>query len=201
MKLLRSSAQHIFWLGRYLMRMQYMCQHLPFEDDAQAQRIAHVFCLPAYDAASLNALLFNPEQGYSMQSHLQMARDNILELRGILTAKGYAELNAHIQNAMQNPTTQMCNVVIHCMTILENELADVFLFFSLGIKLENLDAALRTESPVMEAVADLQRILQQLATFAPSHLLDALMMIETEQNLTQFYQFSSQLDEQFEACA
>lgn len=199
MTLLRSNAQHIFWLGRYLMRMQFMCQYLPFQEDAVAIEIAHAFSLPAYDAASLNHLLFNAEQPYSLIAQMQLARDNVLELRGILTAKTYAQLNLHIKNAMLNPTTQMCQVVAQCMQIFEAEKAILAMFFNLGIHLEQLDASLRMSTDNAQIILALQTILQQLAPFASNGLLDTLQVLSVEQSFNQFYQFSSQLQEQFEA--
>ena len=71
MILLSSNANNIFWLGRYLTRIQYFCNKLPFTDDQKAIDFSHAFCLPAYDAASLNTLALDPEQQFSLMSQLQ----------------------------------------------------------------------------------------------------------------------------------
>ncbi|NEU34916.1 alpha-E domain-containing protein, partial [bacterium LRH843] len=54
MILLSTNAENIFWLGRYLTRTQYLCAQFPFTQDQPAMDYAHAFCLPAFDACSLN---------------------------------------------------------------------------------------------------------------------------------------------------
>lgn len=130
MILLNSNAQHIFWLGRYLTRIQYTCSQFPFVEDQEALQYAHAFCLPAFDASSLNALLLDAEQPSSFHQQFQYAKDNIQDLRGILSAKTYAELNQLIKNAHAN-ASYICDVAADCHDVIEAESADVFLFFSL----------------------------------------------------------------------
>lgn len=90
MVLLNTNAQHIFWLGRYLSRTQFLCSHFPFLDDEAAVAYAHAFCLPAFDASSLNELVLDSTQPTSFTQQFQVAKDNIQELRGVLSGKAYS---------------------------------------------------------------------------------------------------------------
>ena len=104
MILLTSNAQNIFWLGRYLARVQYACSQFPFTDDDRAVEYAHAFYLPVFDAASLNVLLQDETQEASFQQQFQCAKNNIHDLRGVLSASSFAELNQLIGQAEQNRT-------------------------------------------------------------------------------------------------
>jgi len=117
MILLNSNAEHIFWLGRYLTRTQYLCSIFPFQEDEAARDYAHAFCLPAFDASSLNELVLDPQQSSSFISQFQYAQNNILDLRGVLSAQGYAELNKLIQNASEN-AGYICDVAADCHEVL-----------------------------------------------------------------------------------
>ena len=48
MILLNTSAENIFWLGRYISRIQYLCHQFPFKKDDQAIQYAQAFCWPAF---------------------------------------------------------------------------------------------------------------------------------------------------------
>ena len=142
MILLNSNAQHIFWLGRYLTRIQYLCSQFPFHNNQSALQYAHAFCLPAFDASSLNSLLLDAEQPSSFTQQFQHAKDNVQDLRGVFSAKAYAELNQLIKNATEN-SAYICDVAGECQDVLEAESEFIFLFFSLGKNIEQLDRQLR----------------------------------------------------------
>ncbi len=86
MILLRSSAQHVYWLGRYLYRIQYVTNQLPFTDDRQAADFAYALCLQIDSADNLNQFMLDKQQPFSLLNQLEIARDNIHELRGLLSA-------------------------------------------------------------------------------------------------------------------
>ena len=137
MLLLSSSAQHIYWLGRYLFRIEYMASHLPFCDDEQAADFAQALCLHIDDAENLNNFMLDHQQPYSLLSQLEIARDNMQALRGLLSSETYAELTHLIKNVVSDvPTIQ--NIVKECCAILKTEREDIALFFHSFSKLQIL---------------------------------------------------------------
>ena len=199
MILLCSNAQHIYWLGRYLMRVNFFCSRVPFTQDQDAIEFSHAFCLPAYDAASLNELALDPEQPYSFAKQFSYARDNIYELRSVLAAKAYSELNVLIKNASEQPG-YICDIVHECNDILEAETdRDILLFFSLGQKVELLDSVLRFKQDPTAAMAQLDGIINALRNYGWTSLEDAWLQFKQEPNLISFYHFHDQLQLMFEA--
>ena len=197
MLLLNSNAQHIFWLGRYLSRTQFLCAHFPFLEDDAAVAYAHAFCLPAFDASSLNELVLDPAQPYSFHQQFKVARDNIQELRGVLSAKAYAELNRLIRTANQN-AGYICDVVTDCQDILEGEAPDVFLFFSLGQCLEKLDQELRLGEDTTTTIAKIDYVIESLVEMGWSDLNEYWNQLRDHTDLINFYQFSDYIHHMFE---
>lgn len=200
MILLSSNANNIFWLGRYLTRIQYFCNKLPFTDDQKAIDFSHAFCLPAYDAASLNTLALDPEQQFSLMSQFAVARDNIHELRAVLSANTYAEMIQLVKNASSQPG-YICDVVSECNELLESESEDVFLFFSLGQKLELLDSLIRFKQDPSAVLNEIDVIVGLLNELGWTALDDAWISLKQSPETMSLYHFGDQLQLMFEGTA
>ncbi len=48
MILLNSNAEHIFWLGRYLTRTQYLCSLFPFQTSDDASQLCACILLTCF---------------------------------------------------------------------------------------------------------------------------------------------------------
>ncbi len=95
MILLNSNAEHIFSVRPLFNAHTIFMQFISVSRCLMMQsNYAHAFCLPAFDAGSINELVLNPEQPASFSSQFKCARGNIQDLRGVLSAKSYAELNS-----------------------------------------------------------------------------------------------------------
>ena len=200
MILLSSNANNIFWLGRYLTRIQYFCNKLPFTDDQKAIDFSHAFCLPAYDAASLNTLALDPEQQFSLMSQFAVARDNIHELRAVLSANTYAEMIQLVKNASSQPG-YICDVVSECNELLESESEDVFLFFSLGQKLELLDSLIRFKQDPSAVLNEIDVSVGLLNELGWTALDDAWISLKQSPDTMSLYHFGDQLQLMFEGTA
>lgn len=198
MVLLNSNAKHIFWLGRYLARTHFLCARFPFLEDEAALTYAHAFCLPAFDASSLNELLLDPTQLASFSQQLGIAKDNIQELRGVLSASGYAEMMKLIKTADKN-AGYICEVVNECEEILEAESSDIFLFFSLGQCVEQLDHHLRLGEETGTTLGKIDYIVKILVEMGWGDLKQYWEQLRAEPNRIEFYQFSDHIHQLFEA--
>lgn len=200
MILLSTNAQQIFWLGRYLTRIEYLCQQFPFMDDQKAVSYAHAFCLPAFDASSLNELVLDPEQPYSFIQQFQFAKDNVQELRGVFSAKTYAELNQYIRNACASSMC-ICDVIADCREVLEAEPEETFLFYSLGQTLEQLDRQLRLKQDQAQTLEQIAALIEVLAQMGWDSLDTAWQQLKVQPDQMNFYNFSDQIQYFFEVNA
>ena len=197
MILLNSNAQHIFWLGRYLTRIQYLCSQFPFHNNQSALQYAHAFCLPAFDASSLNSLLLDAEQPSSFTQQFKHAKDNVQDLRGVFSAKAYAELNQLIKNATEN-SAYICDVAGECQDVLEAESEFIFLFFSLGKNIEQLDRQLRLKQDRTMTLENIDKTVDLLNQMGWDRLDSAWQQLKLKPDSMNFYHFSDHIQNLFE---
>lgn len=197
MILLNTNAQNIFWLGRYLSRIQYTCSQFPFTDNQTALEYAQAFCLPAYDAHSLNVFIQDPEQAISFEQQFQCTKNNIHDLRGILTAKSFAELNLLIGQAEKN-RAYICDIAGDCNEVLESEEnTSIFLFFSLGQRVEQLDRCLRLKQDVVGVLSEIQKLIPLVYSLGFTHLKDAWERLKKNVNIESYFTFSHEIHSLF----
>lgn len=198
MILLSTNAQNIFWLGRYLTRIQYLCSQYPFKTNELALDYAHAFCLPAFDASSLNELILDFEQPASFHQQFICAKNNIHDLRGVISAQSFAALNQLLQQAEQNAGF-ICDVCEECNDVLEAEEDELlFLFFSLGQKMEQLDRNLRLNQNYSVTIKQLDGLIRSLDQEGMSSLPDVWLELKQQPNRANYYHFSDHIDSLFE---
>lgn len=200
MIILNSNAQNIYWVGRYLARIQNLCGQFPFQTDDQAMSYAHAFCLPAFNASSLNELIMSPEQPASFYQQFQLVINNIQDLRGVLSIQAYCEIKQMIDTARQN-AGMICTVVDECSDVLEAENEDIFLFFSLGQVFENLDRQIRLNQEIDETIESLSTLIEVLQQKGWDSLGEAWQHLIQHQNAHSFYQLNDQVQYLFEVDA
>jgi uncharacterized alpha-E superfamily protein len=158
---------------------------------------AHAFCLPAFDASSLNTLLLDTEQPSSFGQQFQHAKDNVQDLRGVFSAKAYAELNQLIKNATEN-TAYICDVAGECQEILEAESEFIFLFFTLGQNIEQLDRQLRLKQDRTMTLENIDKTVDLLNQMGWDRLDSAWQQLKLNPDSMNFYQFSDHIQNLFE---
>lgn len=197
MVLLNSSAHQIYWLGRYLMRVKFAASHLPFTEDEKATRFAAAFGLVIENAELLNHYMLDKKQTFSLLNQLIIAKDNIQELRGILSSHAYAELN-NLINTLQAQPDALSKVVEQCAQILEAEHEDVRLFLHLGQKIEQFDIELRFGEDLSVLISELNIVVQQLANLNWENIDENWQALKQQLTWDAYYTFTQQLENMFE---
>jgi len=198
MVLLNSSAHHIYWLGRYLMRIKFAVSHLPFTDDEKATQFAAAFGLVIEQAELLNCYMLDTKQTYSLLNQFLIAKDNIQELRGVLSSSAYAELNHAIKSIQVYPDS-LKQTLAKCSQILEAEHEDIVLFLHLGQKVEQFDIQLRFQQDLTGLVHELEKLLQRLNELGWDQLNQPWQLLKDHPNWDAYYNFTQQLEYMFEA--
>ncbi|MFV5371505.1 alpha-E domain-containing protein [Acinetobacter pittii] len=197
MVLLNSSAHQIYWLGRYLMRVKFAASHLPFTEDEKATRFAAAFGLVIENAELLNHYMLDKKQTFSLLNQLIIAKDNIQELRGILSSHAYAELN-NVINTLQAQPDALSKAVEQCTQILEAEHEDVCLFLHLGQKIEQFDIELRFGEDLSVLISELDIVVQQLANLNWENIDENWQALKQQLTWDAYYTFTQQLENMFE---
>ncbi|MDQ9951500.1 MULTISPECIES: alpha-E domain-containing protein [Acinetobacter] len=196
MVLLNSSAHQIYWLGRYLMRVKFAASHLPFTEDEKATKFAAAFGLVIENAELLNHYMLDKKQTFSLLNQLIIAKDNIQELRGILSSHAYAELN-NVINTLQPQPDALSKAVEQCTQILEAEHEDVRLFLHLGQKIEQFDIELRFGEDLSVLVLELDLVVQQLANLNWENIDENWQVLKQQLTWDAYYTFTQQLENMF----
>lgn len=197
MVLLNSSAHQIYWLGRYLMRVKFAASHLPFTEDEKATRFAAAFGLVIENAELLNHYMLDKKQTFSLLNQLIIAKDNIQELRGILSSHAYAELN-NVINTLQAQPDALSKAVEQCTQILEAKHEDVRLFLYLGQKIEQFDIELRFGEDLSVLISELDTVVQQLANLNWENINENWQALKQQLTWDAYYTFTQQLENMFE---
>ena len=197
MVLLNSSAHQIYWLGRYLMRVQFAASHLPFTQDEEATNFAAAFGLVIENAELLNHYMLDKKQTFSLLNQVVIAKDNIQELRGILSSSAYAELN-NVINTLQGQPEILRRAVEKCTQILEAENEDVGLFLYLGQKIEQFDIELRFGQDLSALVSELDVLVQRLGGLDWENIDQNWQVLKHQFTWDAYYTFTQQLENMFE---
>ena len=187
-----TDAREIFWLARYLTRIQYVCQQFPFKQNDAALTYAHAFCLPAFDAASLNELILNEEQPASFAMQLEQTQRKIKKLAQVFSKSTYAELKHCIQNACDN-ASYIGEVLQDCEALLDAEPQQIYLFFQLGQRIEQLDRQIRLKQSTEKTLLQLEMIVQCLKDLGWTSLVDAWVELKQQPDTMHFYHFSDHI--------
>ena len=105
-----------------------------------------------------------------------------------------------VKNASSQPG-YICDVVSECNELLESESEDVFLFFSLGQKLELLDSLIRFKQDPLSALNEIDVIVGLLNELGWTALDDAWISLKQSPDTMSLYHFGDQLQLMFEGTA
>lgn len=139
------TAFNLYWLGRYMARIEVLCRINPLEDDTRAAHFAKAFALPAWNAETLHWLLNEPTQPVSILANLKNIHQNTQEVRGCVSRDAYSALNA-LWRLYDVEQADYCGALNHAMRQLGEQLPEAAdPFWHLGLVIERLDAAMRLE--------------------------------------------------------
>jgi len=179
------------------MRVKFAASHLPFTQDEKATKFAAAFGLVIENAELLNHYMLDKKQTFSLLNQFIIAKDNIQELRGILSSKAYAELN-HVINTLEAQPEILRNAVEQCTQILEAENEDICLFLHLGQKIEQFDIELRFGQDLSALVLELDILVKRLADLGWENIDQIWQVLKQQLTWDAYYTFTQQLENMFE---
>lgn len=156
-----STASHLYWLGRYMVRVQGLCRLDPFASDQRAVEFAAAFGLPAWNVETLEALLNNPEQSGSLMSNLSAIQANVQSVRGVLAQPVFECFNT-LWRLRTESRQQICQHLAAAQAAMESQHALIQAFWLLGETIETADLSLRLRESPQEAIHAVRLVLPQL---------------------------------------
>lgn len=197
MILLLSTASNLYWLGRYVIRVDGLCRLLPFTDDQEAIEFAHAFALPAWNAATLNQLLMDVNQPASIPANLQVIRENMQSVRGVISQYVFEALNT-LTNPKPAHNNQVCRLISECSELIYDEDETIKLFWQLGQCIEQIDNALRMKRSPDLAIQDLRSVIEMLSPIGWQALEEPWLYLQQSQDINALYAFCDQMQALFE---
>lgn len=156
-----SAASSLYWLGRYMLRVEALCQVLPFEDEAQALAYANSFSLSAWNIETVLVALHDPQHTGSLPNNLAVIQDNIQAVRGILPRQVFEAFNRLWRQREQSDAC-ICGLLTEAAAELQQLDSVARVFWQLGQCIESVDMALRLHAPVQVAADQLLQMAHQL---------------------------------------
>lgn len=197
MILLLSTASNLYWLGRYMIRIDGLCRLLPFTDDQEALQFSHAFSLSAWNAKTLNALLQDPNQPASIIANLSAVRENMQCVRGVISQEVFESLNI-LTNPKQQFKNKVCELISGCCEAVLDEDENVRLFWQLGQCIEQIDNALRLKRSPDMAIQDLRTVVEMLSPIGWTALEAPWVELQQNKDITALYSFCDQMQALFE---
>ncbi len=197
MIMLLSTASNLYWLGRLMIRVDGICRLLPFTDDEEAVGFSHAFCLPAWNAETLNQLLYDENQPSSITASLLAVRENMQTVRGVISQQLFECLNV-LTNPQQNFKVKACELISGCCEAILNEDDHVRLFWQLGQSIEQIDIALRLKHSPEMAILDLRTVVEMLSPIGWQALEAPWVELQQRQDINALYSFCDQMQALFE---
>ncbi len=197
MILLLSTASNLYWLGRYMIRIDGLCRLLPFTDDQEALQFSHAFSLSAWDAKTLNALLQDPNQPASIIANLRAVRENMQCVRGVISQEVFESLNI-LTNPKQQFKNKVCELISGCCEAVLDEDENVRLFWQLGQCIEQIDNALRLKRSPDMAIQDLRTVVEMLSPIGWTALEAPWVELQQNKDISALYSFCDQMQALFE---
>ena len=116
----------------------------------------------------------------------------------MISAQSFAELNQLLQQAEQNAGF-ICDVCEECNDVLEAEDDELlFLFFSLGQKMEQLDRQIRLKQNREQTLQELDRLIDSLDQQGMASLPEVWSELKKQPDSMNYYHFSDHIDSLFE---
>lgn len=190
-----STAANLYWLGRYLVRVDGLCHLLPFNDDLEAQSFAHAFNLPAWNAETLNALIHDPHQAGSLPANLDAVKQNIQAVRGVLSAQTFEALHS-LCCSVGATVEDMKEMLRESRAAQKQESTMVQLFLRMGQSVERVDINLRLIRDPAKDIKALGEVLD-LLPIGWQRLKEPIMLLNKRYDRVAFYDLSDRIHELF----
>lgn len=172
MNMRSSKLESVYWFGRHLYRMQYLTEQVPFQQNEKAIKYSRAFCLPVFDASSLNELLYDHKQPFSFYKQFQVIKRDLVDIKEIISDQTFGSLSDLTLLASEN-SAQITYLINECKAILEKESHEILLFYRLGKHIERLDIQLKLGLTISNSLKSVAPMIQLLNARGWDNLAEA----------------------------